>query len=80
MDYIIGTITLFPYNYTPMGWALCNGQILSIAQYSAVFALVGTTYGGDGQTTFGIPNMQGLEPIPGMNYFFCLEGVFPQRD
>ncbi|WP_433946952.1 phage tail protein [Paenibacillus sp. SN-8-1] len=50
---------MFAGNFAPQGWALCNGQVLSIAENEALFALLGTTYGGDGQTTFGLPDLQG---------------------
>jgi microcystin-dependent protein len=50
---------MFASNFAPRGWQLCNGQLLSIAQWTAVFALVGTTYGGNGQTTFGLPDFRG---------------------
>ncbi len=56
-------IRLFSFNFPPKGWALCNGQLLPINQNQAVFALLGTTYGGDGRTTFGLPNLQGRVPI-----------------
>lgn len=59
----IGEICLFPYNFAPRGWALCNGQILPIAQNTALFSLLGTTYGGNGQTTFGLPDLRGRVPI-----------------
>jgi len=55
----IGQIMMFAGNFAPRGWALCNGQLLSISQNSALFSILGTTYGGDGQTTFGLPNLQG---------------------
>ena len=54
---------MFGFNFAPNGWALCNGQTLSISQYSALFALLGTTYGGNGTTTFQLPNLQGQVPI-----------------
>ena len=54
----IGNIILFGGNFPPRGWATCNGQLLAIAQNSALFALIGTTYGGDGQTTFALPDLQ----------------------
>ncbi len=54
----IGEIKLVPFNYPPKGWAFCNGQLLPINQNQALFALLGTTYGGDGQTTFALPNLQ----------------------
>ncbi len=59
MDVFIGTILPVGFNYPPRGWAFCNGQIMSIAQNSALFALLGTTYGGNGQTTFGLPDLRG---------------------
>ena len=58
-DPFIGEIRIFAGNFAPQGWALCNGQLLSIAEYTALFALLGTTYGGDGQTTFALPNLNG---------------------
>ncbi|WP_153979647.1 phage tail protein [Paenibacillus xylanilyticus] len=55
----LGEIRMFAGNFAPRGWALCNGQIVSIAENEALFALLGTTYGGDGQTTFALPDLQG---------------------
>ena len=55
----IGQITIFPYNFEPRGWALCDGRLLPIAQYTALFSLLGTTYGGDGRTTFALPDLRG---------------------
>jgi microcystin-dependent protein len=55
----IGEIRLFPYNFAPRGWAFCAGQILPIAQNTALFSLLGTNYGGNGQTTFGLPDLRG---------------------
>src|SRR5262245_64766586 len=55
----LGEIRMFGGNFAPRGWAFCNGQLLSIAQNTALFSLLGTTYGGDGQTTFALPNLQG---------------------
>lgn len=55
----LGEIKLVPYNFAPQGWAFAAGQILSIAQNTALFALIGTMYGGDGQTTFALPDLQG---------------------
>ncbi|GGD83840.1 microcystin dependent MdpB family protein [Emticicia aquatilis] len=59
----IGMIAMFGFNYAPRGWAFCNGQLISIAQNSALFSLLGTTYGGDGIQTFGLPNLQSRIPI-----------------
>lgn len=70
----IGEIILAGFNFAPRGFALCNGQILSIAQNTALFSLLGTTYGGNGQTTFALPNLQGRTSIgfgqgPGLSSF-----------
>ena len=59
----LGEIRIFGFNFPPRGWAQCNGQLLSISQNTALFALLGTTYGGNGQTTFALPNLQGRVPI-----------------
>lgn len=59
----IGEIRMFAGNFAPRGWAFCNGQLLSIAQNSALFSILGTTYGGNGQTTFALPNLQGRVPM-----------------
>jgi microcystin-dependent protein len=58
MDPFLGEIKLVPYNFAPTGWAMCAGQILSIAQNTALFSLLGTTYGGNGQTTFALPDLR----------------------
>jgi microcystin-dependent protein len=59
----LGQLILVPYNFAPRGWAFCNGQILSISQNTALFSLLGTTYGGNGQTTFALPDLRGRAPI-----------------
>jgi len=59
----LGMIILVPYNFAPRGWAFCNGQILPIAQNTALFSLLGTTYGGNGQTTFALPDLRGRVPL-----------------
>lgn len=59
----LSEIKLLSFNFAPKGWALCNGQLLPINQNQALFALLGTTYGGNGQTTFALPNLQGRVPI-----------------
>ncbi|MEO8169078.1 MAG: tail fiber protein [bacterium] len=66
---------LVPYNFAPRGWAFCQGQILPIAQNQALFSLLGTTYGGNGQTTFALPDLRGRVPIgegqgPGLSAYF----------
>jgi microcystin-dependent protein len=59
----IAEIRIFAGNFAPRGWAFCNGQLLPIAQNTALFSLIGTTYGGDGRTTMGLPNLQGRAPM-----------------
>ena len=59
----IGEIRMFAGNFAPSGWAKCEGQLLSIAQNAALFSILGTTYGGDGQTTFGLPDLRGRVPL-----------------
>lgn len=59
MEPFIADIILFAGNFAPRGWAFCQGQLLPISQNTALFSLLGTTYGGDGTTTFGLPNLQG---------------------
>ena len=62
-DPFVAEIRIVPYNFAPTGWAFCNGQILPISQNTALFSLLGTTYGGNGQSTFALPNFQGSAPI-----------------
>ncbi len=62
-DPFLGQIQQFGFNFPPQGWAQCGGQLLSIAQNTALFALVGTQYGGNGQTTFGLPDLRGRSAI-----------------
>ncbi|HEY1473318.1 MAG TPA: tail fiber protein [Pseudolabrys sp.] len=59
----VGEIRCFGFNFAPAGWAMCNGQLMSISQNTALFSILGTTYGGDGQSTFGLPNLQGQIPM-----------------
>jgi len=62
-DPFIGEIIMFAGNFAPRGWAFCNGQLLSIQSNQALFAIIGTTYGGNGTNTFGLPNLQGRVPV-----------------
>jgi microcystin-dependent protein len=59
----VGEIRMFGGNFAPSGWAMCAGQLLAISENDTLFTLIGTTYGGDGQSTFGLPNLQGRVPI-----------------
>jgi microcystin-dependent protein len=62
-DPFIAEIRIFPFNFAPNGWAWCDGQILPISQNTALFSLLGTTYGGDGKSTFALPDLQGRAPM-----------------
>jgi microcystin-dependent protein len=59
----VGEIRMFGGNFAPAGWEFCNGQLLPISEYDVLFNLIGTTYGGDGQNTFALPNLQGRVPV-----------------
>jgi microcystin-dependent protein len=63
MDPFVAEIRVFPFNFAPKGWAFCNGQLLPISQNTALFSLLGTTYGGDGKSTFALPDLQGSAPM-----------------
>lgn len=62
-DPFVAEIRIFPFNFAPTGWARCDGQLLPLSQNTALFSLLGTTYGGNGQSTFALPNLQGRVPI-----------------
>lgn len=80
MDYYLGQITLFPYSFTPRGWALCDGRAMNIVQNTALYSLLGVQFGGDGVTSFNLPNLIGTEPAPNVKYYICTEGIYPMRD
>lgn len=63
MDPFVAEIRIFPFNFAPKGWAFCDGQLLPLSQNTALFSLLGTTYGGDGKSNFALPNMQGNAPM-----------------
>jgi microcystin-dependent protein len=62
-DPFVAEIRIFPFNFPPKGWAFCNGQLMPLSQNTALFSLVGTYYGGDGKSTFGLPDLQGRAPM-----------------
>jgi microcystin-dependent protein len=73
-DPFVAEIRIFPFNFPPKGWAFCNGQLLPLAQNTALFSLLGTTYGGDGKSTFGLPDLRGAVPMhpgqgPGLSLY-----------
>src|SRR5580692_12728169 len=63
MDAFVAEIRIFPFNFAPKGWAMCDGQLMPISQNTALFSLLGTTYGGDGKSNFALPNLQGSAPM-----------------
>jgi microcystin-dependent protein len=83
MESYLGTILLFAGNFAPRGWAFCDGQMLPIAQNTALFSILGTTYGGDGRTTFALPKLRHPKNLTGAKapakYIICLEGIYPSR-
>jgi microcystin-dependent protein len=77
-DQFLGEIRMVGFNFAPLGWALCNGQLLSISQYSALFSLLGTQFGGNGTSNFQLPNLQSCVPVdqgqgPGLSSYFMGE-------
>ena len=76
MEPFIGQIMMVGFNFPPRGWALCDGATLPIAQNTALFSLLGTTYGGDGRSTFALPKF----PQPhGLRYCVAMTGIYPSR-
>lgn len=80
MEPYIGQILQFAFNYAPQGWMVCAGQTLNIAQNQALYALIGTKFGGDGATTFCLPDMQKASLFSGgMKYYIAIWGIFPMQ-
>ena len=74
MDPFVAEIRIFPFNFAPKGWAWCDGQLLPLSQNTALFSLLGTTYGGDGKSNFALPDLQGSAPMqpgqgPGLSLY-----------
>jgi microcystin-dependent protein len=75
-DQFVAEIRIFPFNFPPTGWAFCDGQLMPISQNTALFALLGTVYGGDGKSTFALPDMQGNAPMqPGQGQGLSLRDL-----
>ena len=79
MDSFIGQIALFPYYFAPRGWMACEGQQLPINQNTALFSLLGTNFGGNGRTTFALPDLRDKAPLPNTGYYIALQGIYPPR-
>jgi microcystin-dependent protein len=85
MDTLLGSLLLVPYTYAPRGWAFCQGQLLQISQNAALFALLRTTYGGNGVSTFALPDLTGDKAITdasgaALRWIICTAGTFPSHD
>ncbi len=78
-DPFIGEITLYPYAYAPNGWLKCEGQVLSIQSNTMLYSLLGNTFGGNGTTTFALPDLRGASPLPNVDYYIAIQGQFPPR-
>jgi microcystin-dependent protein len=75
-DPFVAEIRIFPFNFAPTGWAMCNGQLLPLSQNTALFSLLGTVYGGDGKSTFALPNLQGASAMhPGQGQGLSLRDL-----
>lgn len=82
MDPYIGQIQLFPYNFEPRGWVLCDGRTMQIMQYQALYSLLGITFGGNATTDFKIPDLRNANPLVTTNqmkYYIATEGLYPMR-
>lgn len=75
--YFLGTVLSFAGNYAPSGFTLCKGQVLPIHGNEALYSVIGTRFGGNGQTTFQLPNLTAPE---GLVYIICTNGLYPERD
>jgi len=82
MDEYLGIVKLYAGNFAPRGWTYCDGQLLSLSQNTALFSLLGTTYGGDGISTFGLPKLDSIKSGKDaeIKYIICLEGMYPSRE
>jgi Microcystin-dependent protein len=76
----LGEIQLFAFSFAVTNYVICSGQILTISSNQALFSVIGITYGGNGTTTFALPNMLGMEPLKGMTYQIAIYGDYPQRN
>lgn len=74
---LLGTVKLVAFNYAPEGYLPCDGRLLNVNQETPMFALIGTTYGGDGIHNFALPKLQG--PETGLHYIICMRGIWPSR-
>ena len=76
-EFIVGAIIPFPYMFVPVNMVDCDGKEYLVAQYEALFTLLGNTFGGDGVSTFCVPNLKGYEPNPNVHYVIATQGLYP---
>ena len=79
MEPFLGQIQARAFSFAPRGWAKCEGQTLPIADNQALFSLLGTTYGGDGRTTFALPDLRKASKRDAINYCIAVQGIYPAR-
>lgn len=82
MEPNLGDIELFAFDFAPIGWMSCEGQTLSISSYSALYSVIGTKFGGNGATTFCLPDLRNALPMQGMGMHYCIavQGTYPSRN
>lgn len=73
------SVKLFAGNFAPQDWLLCDGQLLDINTNETLYSLLGTQFGGDGKTTFGLPDLRNAAPAPNLSYIICVQGLYPTR-
>lgn len=80
MDNLLGQILLFPYGYAPLGFLLCDGSPMNIVNNAALYSLVGNSFGGDGRTSFALPDLRNTSPTSNMAYYIATMGIYPTYD
>ena len=78
MEGYIGQVILFAGNFAPKGWHFCDGQLMRIQSHEVLFSILGCMYGGDGQSSFGLPKID--PPTPNLQYIICIDGTYPCRN
>ena len=78
MDEFFAAIKLVAFNYDPINFMACDGRLLNVQQYQALYALIGCTFGGDGRNTFALPKLE--SPQKGLHWIICTNGLWPSRD
>ncbi len=79
MEPFVGAVELFAFDFAPRGWVPCAGQQVPVNVNAALFSVIGTQFGGDGRTTFGLPDLRGKAPIEGLQYCIAIQGIMPPR-